>query len=262
MNILDFPYMKAARHSTISRLPILGVCLLCLAAIGCASSTRKVSDRPEPAVPVASRPVPAAEPERITQPPTEGVYHVVDPGQTLWRIASAYGVSLDELVRANHLLDADQLSVGQRVFIPGAGSVITLPQVDLPGDWIWPVPQGRVISYYGASRKTHRHQGVDIAGRHGDPVLATRSGRVVYSGAEMRGYGKTVIIDHGDGLHSLYAHNSALLVRKGQRVNGGQKIARVGRSGNASAEHCHLEIRRNDVPVNPLQYLQPSTEAR
>ena len=88
-------------------------------------------------------------------------------------------------------------------------------------------------------------------------MVAAKSGRVVYSGAGMRGYGKTIILDHGQGYRSLYAHNSALLVRVGQRVDTGQSIARLGRTGNATTDHCHFEIRRNDVPVDPLLYVSP-----
>jgi murein DD-endopeptidase MepM/ murein hydrolase activator NlpD len=119
-----------------------------------------------------------------------------------------------------------------------------------------------ILSYFGAPRRGHSHTGIDLGGARGDDVLAARAGRVVYSGAGMRGYGKTVIVDHGDGLVSLYAHNSELLVRTGDRVKQGDPIARVGRTGNATAEHCHFEIRRDDVPVDPLLYLYPPLEAR
>ena len=71
----------------------------------------------------------------------------------------------------------------------------------------------------------------------------------------MRGYGKTVVIDHGDGMKSLYAHNSRLMVQRGERVRRGQTIARIGRTGNASTEHCHLEIRENDGPRDPLLFV-------
>jgi murein DD-endopeptidase MepM/ murein hydrolase activator NlpD len=78
----------------------------------------------------------------------------------------------------------------------------------------------------------------------------------------MRGYGKVVILDHGDGFRSLYAHNSKLLVRVNDQVRGGQSVALVGSTGNASGNHCHFEIRRNDKPVDPLLYLLPPFEAR
>ena len=71
----------------------------------------------------------------------------------------------------------------------------------------------------------------------------------------MRGYGNTVILDHGEGFQSLYAHNSRLLVRAGDEVSRGEPIAVVGKSGNATGEHCHFEIRKDRVPVDPLPYL-------
>ena len=85
---------------------------------------------------------------------------------------------------------------------------------------------------------------------------------IVYSDDDMRGYGKTVILDHGDGVTTLYAHNSELLVRQGQHVRPGEHIARIGRTGNASTEHCHFEIRRDEAPLDPLRFLVPEVEAR
>jgi murein DD-endopeptidase MepM/ murein hydrolase activator NlpD len=84
--------------------------------------------------------------------------------------------------------------------------------------------------------------------------MASAAGRVTYSGT-MRGYGKVVILDHGNGLETLYAHNKKLLVNVGKRVSRGQKIATVGRTGNASTEHVHFEVRRNKGAVDPLKYL-------
>jgi lipoprotein NlpD len=130
---------------------------------------------------------------------------------------------------------------------------------DVPTDastkFDWPIADGKILSGFGVLRGGHRHKGIDIRGKAGQPVRAARTGRIVYSGSSLRGYGKTVIIDHGDDLQSLYAHNSTLLVTEGQRVARGQVIARVGRTGNASTEHCHFEIRRRDVAVDPLQHL-------
>ncbi len=82
-----------------------------------------------------------------------------------------------------------------------------------------------------------------------------------YAGAGLRGYGKTVILDHRDGMQSLYAHNSVLLVRVGERVEQGQSIARVGRTGNATTDHCHFEIRLNDRRVDPMRWLTPGRRA-
>jgi murein DD-endopeptidase MepM/ murein hydrolase activator NlpD len=206
---------------------------------------------------------------------------VVQPGQTLWRIARTYGLTPEELARANGIEDPTRISAGLSLFVPGASRTLEVPtypvppgRPDRPGtdspqestgpsaDWIWPVERSRILSYYGAPRKGHRHGGIDIGGDHGQPVLAARSGRVVYSGSGMRGYGKTVILDHGDGFQSLYAHNSRLLVRVGQRVEQGTPVALLGRTGNATADHCHFEIRREDRPLDPLLYLLRPLEAQ
>ncbi len=174
-----------------------------------------------------------------------GLFHIVKPGQTLYWISRHYGVSLEELIQLNHLSNPDELYVDQRIFVPGARALT----------WSWPVPEGEILSYFGERRSGRRHSGVDIRGKRGQEVLAVRSGRVLFS-SSMRDYGRTVILDHGDGLSSLYAHNSKLLVQKGQQVYRGQAIARVGRTGNATTEHCHFEIRRGEVPVDPLPYLR------
>jgi murein DD-endopeptidase MepM/ murein hydrolase activator NlpD len=204
-----------------------------------------------------------------------GVRHVVEEGQTLWRIAKAYGIAEDALARANGIDDPASLAIGQTLLVPGATAVLDVPPYPAPvtgavssrsaragpAHFAWPVSGGRILSGFGAPRRTHRHQGLDIEGRHGEPVRAAESGRVVYSGSTLRGYGRTIIINHGGDMQSLYAHNSNLVAREGDRVTRGQVIARVGRTGNASTEHCHFEIRRSDVPVDPMPYLKRETES-
>lgn len=185
------------------------------------------------------------QPDSTDEEGSAGLFHIVEPGQTLYWISRHYGVPIEELIRVNHLNKPDELYVDQRIFVPGARALT----------WSWPVPGGEILSYFGERRNGHRHTGVDIRGRKGQEVLAVRSGRVLFS-SSMRDYGRTVILDHGDGLRSLYAHNSKLLVQKGQQVYRGQAIARVGQTGNATTEHCHFEIRRGEVPVDPLPYLR------
>ncbi|NIM01774.1 MAG: peptidoglycan DD-metalloendopeptidase family protein [Acidobacteria bacterium] len=207
--------------------------------------------------------MPELEPESELPP---GVFHRVRPGQTLWRIARTYGVELESLVEANSILDPSRIVTGDMIWIPGARDTVEVG-VHVPegaaaaGEWIWPVRNGVVLSGFGAPRRSHRHGGLDIKGFAGQPVVAARSGRVVYAGAGLRGYGKTVILDHSDGIRSLYAHNSALLVRVGERVDQGQSIARIGRTGNATTEHCHFEIRVNDRRVDPSRWLSPARRA-
>ena len=116
-------------------------------------------------------------------------------------------------------------------------------------DWIWPANGRLVASFDGGSNK-----GLDIAGRVGDPVYASATGRVVYSGEGIPAYGKLVIIRHNGTYLSAYAHNSQILVKEGQNVTKGQKIAELGSTG-ASQAKLHFEIRRLGKPVDPMQYL-------
>lgn len=115
--------------------------------------------------------------------------------------------------------------------------------------WAWPT-NGKVLRGYSDSNK-----GVDIGGRMGQPVLAAGDGKVVYSGNGLRGYGKLIIIKHNKTYLSAYAHNSQLLVKEGQTVKRGQKIAEMGNS-DADQVKLHFEIRRFGKPVDPMQYLK------
>jgi lipoprotein NlpD len=126
------------------------------------------------------------------------------------------------------------------------------PEPDAPGDrvdWAWPAAGKVVGTFNGAVSK-----GVDIGGRVGDPVYASAAGRVVYSGEGIPAYGKLVIIRHNSTYLSAYAHNSQILVKEGQNVARGQKIAELGSTGAKEAK-LHFEIRRLGKPVDPLAYL-------
>jgi murein DD-endopeptidase MepM/ murein hydrolase activator NlpD len=123
----------------------------------------------------------------------------------------------------------------------------------------WPVANPVVTSEFGY--RTHPiygnrrlHAGIDIAANTGTPVMAAAPGTVITAGW-MSGYGYTVVIDHGDALATLYAHNSALSVSPGQHVNRGQRIASAGSTGNSTGPHVHFEVRVKGEPVNPRNYL-------
>ncbi|MEO9386330.1 peptidoglycan DD-metalloendopeptidase family protein [Chromobacterium phragmitis] len=115
--------------------------------------------------------------------------------------------------------------------------------------WSWPT-EGKMTKGFSDSNK-----GIEINGRMGQPVLAAGDGKVVYSGAGLRGYGKLIIIKHNKTFLSAYAHNSQLLVKEGQSVKKGQKIAEMGNS-DADQVKLHFEIRRYGKPVDPMQYLE------
>lgn len=115
-------------------------------------------------------------------------------------------------------------------------------------EWIWPV-KGKVLEGFSESTK-----GIDIAGKSGQPVSASAAGKVVYSGAGLRGYGKLIIIKHNPTYLSAYAHNDKLLVKEGQTVAKGQKIAEMG-STDTNLVKLHFEIRKNGKPVDPMKHL-------
>lgn len=120
---------------------------------------------------------------------------------------------------------------------------------------IWPI-YGRIVSGFGYRYLPWRgmHTGIDISAWYGNPIRATASGVVVYSGWK-GGFGKTIILDHGYGVQTLYGHNSKLMVSVGQRVAKGQIVAQVGATGFATGPHSHYEIRKNNYAVSPMRYL-------
>ena len=126
------------------------------------------------------------------------------------------------------------------------------PPVTAPNSFIWPA-NAKIISAYGR-RGGRRHDGVDIGAPYGAPIVAAQTGTVTLAGWK-NGYGQTVIIDHGQGVSTLYAHQSKILVRLGQRVNQGDLIGKVGSTGHVTAPHLHYEVHINGVPRNPMPWL-------
>ena len=115
----------------------------------------------------------------------------------------------------------------------------------------WPA-RGRVISGFGGSGG---NEGINIAVPDGTPVKAAEAGTVAYAGSEVKGYGNLVLIRHDNGYVSAYAHNGDIDVKRGQKVNRGQTIAKSGQSGNVTSPQLHFEIRKGAQPVDPMQYL-------
>lgn len=145
---------------------------------------------------------------------------------------------------------------------PAARTTVILPSPKPRGDssapqsgaddkvgWQWPT-EGKVLRGYSDSNK-----GIDIGGSSGQAVVAAGDGTVVYSGNGLRGYGKLIIIKHNKTYLSAYAHNSQLLVKEGQTVKKGQKIAKMGNT-DADQVKLHFEVRRFGIPVDPMQYLE------
>ncbi len=137
---------------------------------------------------------------------------------------------------------------------PGGSSSGPGPAFAEPaGAWVWPA-RGTVIATFDEVR----NKGIGIAGNEGDPVLAANDGQVVYVGSGLRGYGNLLIVKHSDDFVSAYAHNRQILVKQGQPVKRGQRVAELGRS-DADRPKLHFEIRRRGKPVDPLQYLPPQS---
>jgi len=196
------------------------------------------------------------------------VTHVVVAGETLYHIASEYGVSVGRLMSANGIGDPHDLRVGEMLTIPGRYQGASLGMASsgvhpYTGEresrqFLWPVQQGVVSSGFGI-RNGAMHDGVDIAAPTGTPVLAADSGVVIFSGT-LHGYGNTVIVRHDDDYTTVYAHNERNLVREGARVSAGQEIGEIGRSGRTTGANLHFEVRRDNVARNPLAYLpQPAS---
>lgn len=196
--------------------------------------------------------------EVLPAPKMGGVYHKVAKGETLWRISRNYGVDIEAIVESNGLSDARLIKSGQRIFIPTV-SAQPAPKVEpspvhSKEDFIWPV-KGKVISYFGEKKDSAPNKGIDIQARDGMIVVASRSGRVIFSEDKVKGFGKTVIIDHGDGIQTVYSHNSEILARVGEDVRQAQSIAKVGSTGRGNSPYLHFEIRKRHKPQNPFYYL-------
>ncbi|MDY7232590.1 M23 family metallopeptidase [Hyalangium rubrum] len=286
--------------------------LLVLGAAGCAGS--RASARPEaseeapppvkalaaPATPAkgaAAVPIPlrAAHPE----PELISVRHRVARGETLFRIARTYGVTVEDLSAANGIKDARGLSVGQELLIPTgvaeveephsepdlepvsegkgppvasrenlpprprpparpggtqAGKGTARPAPATRGMLDWPL-RGVLYGRFGKKGK-EPHDGIDLAAPAGTPVKTAQEGEILFAG-EQQGYGLLVIVQHPNGLITLYAHNRDLRVKTGQSVRRSQVIATVGESGRTSGPHLHFEVRVGGKPVEPLDYLGP-----
>lgn len=241
---------------------VMGAALIALALAGCA--TKK-----------GSAPVTDLN-EGVASSPVAGGSYVVKSGDTLFGIARMHNMSIAELVRLNDLVDPNRLWAGQVLRIsdgasavasgtPAAGASTPREPVVKPVQpvetkaparaadaakvsWDWPA-QGKIIQGFNANTK-----GIDIDGKQGDPIVAAAAGKVMYVGNGVRGLGNLVLLDHGNGFMTAYAHNQKLLVSAGQQVKKGDRIALLGMT-DATSPRLHFEIRRSGTPVNPLSYL-------
>ncbi len=210
--------------------------------------------------------------------------HVVSKGETLYSIAWRYGLDFRELAKRNRIDKSYRIFPGQKLLLTGRKntspvsisknnnqikpknaesverSIKKTKKVEKksqnavdrgPVSWQWPVSRKSSNTF---SSNKGLNKGIDIHGNLGDSVAAAASGRVVYSGEGLRGYGKLIILKHSDKYLSAYAHNDRLLVKERQEVKKGQKIAAMGSSGTDSVK-LYFEIRYDGKPVNPLKFL-------
>jgi len=214
--------------------------------------------------------------------------YTVRRGDTLYSIGKRFGIDHKLLARRNHIGWPYTIYVGQELsltrtaprsqYIPvsrqksasksakSTKKVVKQPKPKVTDNYKapavnhvstvrlrWPI-SGKVTSAFGR-RGSRMHDGIDISAEEGTPVHASASGEVVYADQRLSGYGKLIIVRHGEDLFTAYAHNQRNLVSKGDKVKAGDVIARVGHTGRASGSHLHFEVRRGPTPVDPLAYL-------
>lgn len=193
--------------------------------------------------------------------------HIVRQGETLASIASRYGKDHRDLARWNDLGDGSLIYPGQSIRLSPPSGAAAVQQSARSGSqpgtvaakkaaqpspaWSWPT-NGRLVA--GFDGKPGAGTGLLIGGKAGQPVRAAATGRVVYSGSGLIGYGQLIILKHNDTYLSAYGHNESVLVKEGEQIKKGQRIATMG-EGPGLEPSLHFEIRRNGKPVDPRQYL-------
>lgn len=165
-------------------------------------------------------------------PAPQGTYHAVRAGETLWRIASAYGVSVSELVESNQIDDPQRLIIGQELFVP-------IP--DESEQFFWPLR--------GNIKQSANPYGIEIDSSRGRYVRASRTGKVAVAANALRGWGRTVLLEHDEGYLSIYAGMGELLVNPGDVIKQGAPLGRVGGQG------LYFEIRQFAISQEPLALL-------
>lgn len=202
--------------------------------------------------------------------PVDGVRHKVQRGETIYTVGKRYGLD-DSQVQVivdypfNEFLNDEtfELATGQYLMVPGGvppkapAPVKKLPStpnagsVTATGSFVWPASGGITQGY------SFYHKAIDIANRAGGSILAADSGTVVVAGwIDNSGYGNRVMVDHGNGFITLYAHMSVVQVQSGQKVNRGDVLGQMGSTGRSTGTHLHFEVRNGGVLLNPMGFLK------
>ena len=202
--------------------------------------------------------------QELTILPVNGVYHQVGEGDTIESVASTFKADPAAIINYPlNGLDPDQpiIAAGQWLVVPGGSKpfvprTVTAYTGDIPegasegtGAFAWPASGAIYQGFFPW------HPGIDIASYLGAPVLAADSGYVIMAGWSDVGYGYHVVIDHGNGYQTLYAHLQAYYVEAGDNVAQGQQIGEMGNTGNATGPHLHFEVRQSTVMRNPIGFL-------
>lgn len=202
--------------------------------------------------------------------PTTGVLHTVASGDTVSEIASKYDVKISEVLEYNNLGEDAKLALGQKVIVPdGYIEPATAPKIvprdtriadrdadsgptpepgEVPSgsDFAWPTATRHLSQYFKWG-----HTGIDIDNRSRPPVYAAEAGTVEFTGW-LGGYGNLIIVNHGGGTQTYYAHLDKFYVNKGATVTKGAAIGKMGSTGRSSGPHLHFEVRKGGRPINPL----------
>ena len=229
--------------------------------------------------------------DRSKTPFSFNKHHIVSKGETLYSIAWRYNLDVRGLAATNHLASPYVIHPGDKLLLndkakvtspskkrpspaKNTSSKVVTKTVEAPSSkpsssrpkpvsvkvdnnypfrWQWPSKQPVIKSF---RYQAPQHKGIDLKGKLREPVFAANSGKVVYAGSGLAGYGNLLILKHGDRYLSAYAHNSKLLVNEGQMIKVGQKIAEMGDTGTSTnTVKLHFEIRRDGKPVNPIGLL-------
>jgi murein DD-endopeptidase MepM/ murein hydrolase activator NlpD len=198
------------------------------------------------------------------------VVHTVLSRETISDLSDEFDVPVEDIMQANGITDADKLAIGDELLIPNpkrfASPVVVEeaasggggPQIVGGGPksdvgFIWPI-SGPISSYFGPNHPLGID--IDLFGRAGAPIAAVKGGTVTFAGGNpCCSYGYYVVVDHGDGYQTLYAHLSSIAVSQGQSVAQGQLLGGGGQTGYATGNHLHFEVHKNGAIVNPLSYL-------
>jgi murein DD-endopeptidase MepM/ murein hydrolase activator NlpD len=204
--------------------------------------------------------------QKLVIPPVDGVYYTVSAGDTLEKLAKTYQISVDKIVsfKANGLEEPYTLVPGQKIMLPD-GRKKVVPTNYYPMTFVGRAPAGAPTGSgrfawpthgYLSQRYWSGHLGIDIANAKGTPILAADDGYVRLAGRDTYGYGNQVVIDHGNGYYTRYAHLDKVLVKAGDTVKKNQKIGTMGSTGRSTGPHLHFEIIHNGTPLNPESFLR------